>query len=226
MYFVTPPRWLKWMYSKVIWEVPVEKDEKILYLTFDDGPHPIATPFVLDQLKLYNAKATFFCIGRNVADHGEIYKTVLDHGHKVGNHTYNHLNGWKVKDQQYINDITKAAELIDSKLFRPPYGRITKFQSATLRGKLAEKVELTNHGSTQSNEVSGFNIIMWNALSGDWDKNITGEKCYENVVLNAKPGSIIVFHDSAKALERLQYALPKVLAYFAQQGYQFKALPY
>jgi len=215
MYLVNSPIWLRKLFSNFVWDVPVEKDEKIIYLTFDDGPHPIATPFVLEQLKLYKAEATFFCIGRNVGDHGEIYKSILDHGHRVGNHTHNHLNGWKVKDHQYINDITEAAKLIDSKLFRPPYGRISKFQASTLTGKLSE---LPVHHSP-------FTIIMWSVLSGDWDKNITGEKCYQNVVLNTKPGSIIVFHDSAKALERLEYALPKVLAYFAQQGYQFRALP-
>lgn len=211
MYFVTSPRWLKWMYSNLIWEMPVEKGKKFLYLTFDDGPHPIATPFVLDQLNRYNAKATFFCIGRNVADHSEVYAQVLAEGNTVGNHTYNHLNGWKVKDQQYIDDITEAASLIDSKLFRPPYGRITRFQAKVLTDKT-------------SNNQQRFHVVMWSVLAGDWDKNITGEKCYENVVLNAKPGSIIVFHDSAKALDRLQYALPKVLAYYAQQGYTFKAL--
>jgi peptidoglycan/xylan/chitin deacetylase (PgdA/CDA1 family) len=218
MYLTRSPRWLKWMYPNLVWDVPVEKDEKFLYLTFDDGPHPIATPFVLDQLKLYNAKATFFCVGRNVADHNDIYKDIIEQGHKVGNHTYDHLNGWKVKDQEYIDDIAKAAELIDSKLFRPPYGRITKFQSSVLTGKISDDQSQTSNPK--------FQIIMWSVLAGDWDKNITAEKCYENVVMNAKPGSIIVFHDSAKALERLQYALPKALAYFAQQGYQFKALPF
>ncbi len=217
MYFIRSPRWLRWMYSNLIWEVPVEKGEKILYLTFDDGPHPIATPFVLDQLKIYNAKATFFCIGRNVADHSDIYKAILDQEHKVGNHTYNHLNGWKVKDQQYIDDIAQAATLIDSKMFRPPYGRIRRFQAKVLTGDIQQR---------STNNDQHFAIIMWSVLAGDWDANITGEKCYENIVVNAEPGSIIVFHDSAKALERLQYALPKVLAYFAQQGYQFKVLPY
>jgi peptidoglycan-N-acetylglucosamine deacetylase len=211
MYFVKAPQWLKWLYPKLTWDIPVEEGEKILYLSFDDGPHPVATPFVLEQLDQYNAKATFFCIGKNVADHTDIYKRIIDEGHSIGNHTYNHLNGWKVKDREYINDITKAAELIDSKLFRPPYGRITRFQSKVLT-------------TQRSDGKKPFSIIMWSVLAADWDHTITAEKCYDNIILNAQPGSIIVFHDSDKALERMQYALPKVLAYYSQKGYQFKAL--
>jgi peptidoglycan/xylan/chitin deacetylase (PgdA/CDA1 family) len=212
MYFVKAPRWLKWLYPKLVWDIPVEKGEKILYLTFDDGPHPIATPFVLDQLKRYNAKATFFCIGRNVTDHRDIYARILDEGHAVGNHTYNHLNGYKVTDKEYIADVQKAAEVIDSKLFRPPYGRITRFQSKVL----------TDQRTTTNDQR--FKIIMWDVLTGDWDNKIDGSKCYDNVILNAKTGSIIVFHDSAKALERLQFALPKVLQYFSHKCYRFKTI--
>ena len=222
---------MKWMYPGITWDMQVEEGEKILYLTFDDGPHPIATPFVLNQLKEYNAKATFFCIGKNVVDHTDIYKRILDEGHTVGNHTYNHLNGWKVKDQEYIDDIVKAAEVIDSKMFRPPYGRITKFQSAVLRRKLAvDQFAVDSRDPATDNyhpfniQHSSFNIIMWSVLSADWDNRIDGKKCYENVVLNAKSGSIVVFHDSAKALERLQFALPKVLDYYAKEGYKFSAI--
>lgn len=225
MYFIKPQRWMKWMYSGITWDMPVEKGEKILYLTFDDGPHPIATTFVLDELKKYDAKATFFCIGRNVVDHAEVYKRTIDEGHAVGNHTYNHLNGWKTKDNDYVADVLKAATVIDSGLFRPPYGRITKFQSAVLRNKLAVSNKPGTDKSTSSNiQHPTFNIIMWSVLSADWDNNIDGKKCYENVVLNAKSGSIVVFHDSAKALDRMQFALPKVLEYYAQQGFRFCSL--
>lgn len=209
---------MRWMHPGLTWDMQVEEDEKILYLTFDDGPHPIATPFVLDLLNQYDAKATFFCIGRNVVDHTDIYKRIIDEGHAVGNHTHNHLNGWKVKDQEYIDDVVKAAEVIDSKMFRPPYGRITKFQSAVLRNQLT----IGNQPSTINRQP--FSIFMWSVLSGDWDNKIDGKKCYENVVLNAKSGSIVVFHDSAKALDRMQFALPKVLQHFTTEGYQFKSL--
>jgi len=206
MYLVTAPQWLRWLYPRqLVWDMPVEKDEKIIYLTFDDGPHPIATPFVLEQLQRYNAKATFFCIGNNVADHSEVYHRILAEGHTVGNHTHHHRNGWKTADDDYITDIQQAATLIDSSLFRPPYGRITRFQARLLQQ--AKKP---------------YRIIMWSVLAADWDQAVTGQKCYENVILNARPGSIIVFHDSAKALDRLQYALPRVLDHFAQKGYRFE----
>jgi len=223
MDLVTAQRWLRWLHPGSIWDIHTEKDEKVLYLTFDDGPHPVATPFVLDQLKKYNAKATFFCIGKNVVDHPDIYKRILDEGHAVGNHTYYHLNGWKAKDNEYINDVMKAAEVIDSKLFRPPYGRITRFQSRVLRRELSAGNPESTEQRAMSNDQR-FSIIMWSVLSADWDNKIDGKKCYENVVLHAKPGSIIVFHDSAKALERMQFALPKVLEFYYNEEYQFEII--
>jgi peptidoglycan-N-acetylglucosamine deacetylase len=216
---------MKWMYPGITWNMPVEKGEKILYLSFDDGPHPVATTFVLDELKKYDAKATFFCIGRNVVDHAEVYKKIIDEGHVVGNHTFNHLNGWRTKDDEYVADVLKAATVIDSGLFRPPYGRITRFQSAILRKTVVDSPQLKlPSDSTLNLQHSTFNIIMWSVLSADWDNNIDGKKCYENIVLNAKSGSIVVFHDSAKALERMQFALPKVLEYYAKEGYTFKSI--
>lgn len=220
---------MKWMYPGLTWDIPVEAGEKILYLTFDDGPHPMATPFVLEQLSRHDARATFFCIGRNIADHQQVYRDILDAGHTVGNHTYNHLNGWKVSDKEYIADVLKASELIDSKLFRPPYGRISRFQSAVLRKKTAAPDAPADETNPAANpqpkpRSNGFSIIMWSVLAADWDDQIDGEKCFQNVTLNARPGSIIVFHDSAKALPRLEYALPRVLEYFRQQGYRFEAI--
>jgi peptidoglycan/xylan/chitin deacetylase (PgdA/CDA1 family) len=178
--------------------------EKVLYLTFDDGPVEIATPFVLDELKKYNAKATFFCIGKNVVENKNLYERILSEGHAVGNHTNKHLNGWKTNDEEYIANYQEAKKLIDSNLFRPPYGRITRFQASIIRKQ--------------------SNIIMWSVLSGDFDIELSPQNCLENVLLNAKPGNIIVFHDSMKAFDRLSFALPEVLKYFSEEGFEFKSL--
>ncbi len=202
MYLIKTPWWLRALYPSFIWNI--NTNEKVLYLTFDDGPHETATPFVLDELKKYDAKATFFCIGNNVGQHRSIYERILAEGHAVGNHTFNHLNGWKTKDEEYINDIDKAAKEIDSTLFRPPYGRITRFQSSVI--------------SRQSS------IIMWDVLSGDFDTDLQPQRCLANVLYHSKKGSIIVFHDSSKAWERMSYCLPRLLEHFTQEGYQFKAL--
>jgi peptidoglycan/xylan/chitin deacetylase (PgdA/CDA1 family) len=209
------------MHPSLVWEKP--REEKILYLTFDDGPHPNATPFVLGQLKQYDAKATFFCIGKNVVAHSEIYRRILDEKHKVGNHTFNHLNGWKTNNKAYIKNIFEAAKYIDSDLFRPPYGRITKFQ-ARLLINAKEEVGSSDPDSRFQISNSGFKIIMWSILSGDFDIKISPERCLENVILTAKPGNIIVFHDSTKAWDKMSFALPKVLEHFSKQGYYFKAL--
>lgn len=188
--------------------MPAETGEKVLYLTFDDGPHETATPFVLDQLKAYGAQGTFFCIGKNVQQYGDIYARILDEGHSIGNHTQNHINGWKTADKPYIDNIMQAAQYIDSQLFRPPYGRISRFQANFLQ-KIASPA---------------YRIIMWSVLSGDFDQKLAPEKCLENVVVNAKPGSIVVFHDSTKAWDRMSYTLPRVLEHFSKQGYTFKKL--
>ena len=205
-YLVKSPWLLKKVYAECTWNIIT--DEKVLYLTFDDGPHPEATSFVLETLQQYNARATFFCVGKNVKEYFTVYKQVLAEGHKPGNHTFDHLNGWKTKDKEYLRNIAKAAAIIDSDLFRPPYGKITKFQLKTLKG-----------------ERMNLKPIMWDVLSGDFDTTIKPENCYLNVVNNAKPGSIVVFHDSLKALPTLQYTLPKVLAYFSAKGFQFKIIP-
>src|SRR5579863_2665827 len=189
-YFVKTPWLLKKIYSSCIWDIPTSTNEKKIYLTFDDGPHPVATPFVLDQLKKYQAKATFFCIGKNVVEHPDVFKEILSQGHRVGNHTHNHFNGWKVSDKQYFDNIVEAKKYIDSNLFRPPYGRITKFQSETLR------------------QSANFKIIMWDVLSADFDKEILPEKCTANVIKNTRSGSIIIFHDSEKAFDRMRVSLP------------------
>ncbi len=203
MYLVKSPWWLKVIYSKLVWQMP--RDEKTIYLTFDDGPHTNATPFVLEILEQHKAKATFFCIGKNVVNQPEIFTKIIENGHAIGNHTHHHLNGWKTNDNGYLGDISQAKVNIGSTLFRPPYGRIKKSQINALIQQ-------------------GFSIIMWSVLSGDFDKNLSKEKCLKNVLSNTTNGSIVVFHDSEKAFEKLHYCLPKVLAHFTQLGYQFKAL--
>jgi peptidoglycan/xylan/chitin deacetylase (PgdA/CDA1 family) len=180
----------------------------VLYLSFDDGPHPVATPFVLEQLSNFNAKASFFCIGKNVQLYPDIYAVITEANHTIGNHTQNHMNGWKNTTDHYITDIQEATKSIHSNLFRPPYGRISFAQIKALR----------------SNPSLPQDIVMWDVLSGDFDTTITGEQCANNVIQHGGPGSIIVFHDSAKAMDRLRIALPKVLLHFSKQGYQFKAL--
>ena len=199
------PWWLRKLYGNFIWDIPTS--EKKLYLSFDDGPHPVATPFVLDTLKKFDAKASFFCIGKNINQHPEIFSRILNEGHAVGNHSFNHLNGWKTADDIYLENIFKAEELIRSNLFRPPYGRIKRSQEIWLKTKRPQ-----------------MKIIMWTILSGDFDEAIDGGQCFKIVKNKAKEGSIIVFHDSEKAFDRLRYCLPRVLSHFAGLGYRFERL--
>ena len=206
MYLITTPWWLRMFFPGCIWQIPTK--EKVVYLTFDDGPHPTATPFVLEQLRQYNAKGTLFCSGKNVANYPSIYHQLLSEGHTTGNHTMHHLNGWKTDDAVYLKDIEEANPLINSQMLRPPYGRIKWSQ-----------IRKVKKGNIKR-------IIMWSVLSGDFDTNIDGEKCYQHVIQNIQPGSIIVFHDSAKALPRLQYALPIVLLWLQENGYQMKAISF
>jgi len=204
-YFVKTPAWLTKLYKHCTWSMAA--DEKIIYLSFDDGPHPSITPFVLDELKKYDARASFFCIGKNVLAHPDVYKRIIAEGHAVGNHSFNHLNGWQTDNAVYLDDIAEAKACIRGNLFRPPYGRITRLQVRQL--------------------LSGrFNLktVMWSVLSGDFDEKLSSEKCLENVVQNAGPGSIIVFHDSEKANIRMRYALSGSLEHFSRQGYRFEKI--
>lgn len=204
-YLAKTPKWVKKLFPDSIWEMPGTPNT--LYLTFDDGPHPKITGFVLDELLKYNARATFFCIGKNVLENPRIYNRILEEKHAIGNHTHNHLDGWKTPKTEYLHNIEEAAKHIDSDLFRPPYGRITTKQHQELRKR-----------------NSPFRIVMWTVLSGDFDVNITPEQCCENVIKNAESGSVIVFHDSDKAYERLKHTLPLVLKYFSEKGYQFEKI--
>lgn len=205
LYLVKTPWWLQKLYPECTWQM--SGAEKIIYLSFDDGPHPSATPFVLDELKKLDAKGTFFCIGKNVEENTAIYKRILDEGHAVGNHTHQHLNGWITPEDAYLEDIVEAGKLIASNLFRPPYGKVTKAQLK----KLSAKPYL-------------LSPVMWTVLSGDFDPRLSKENCLNNVLHKTTKGSIIVFHDSGKAFEKLQFVLPKVLSFFTEKGFQFKTI--
>ncbi|HTF29405.1 MAG TPA: polysaccharide deacetylase family protein [Flavitalea sp.] len=205
-YTIKTPWLLKKLYPGCVWAISTK--EKIIYLTFDDGPHPVATPFVLDALSRYQAKATFFCIGKNVVQYPDIYRRIILGGHRVGNHTFNHLNGWKVTDKEYFGNISLASKHIDSKLFRPPYGKISAFQIRHLKA-----------------DPLSYRIIMWDVLSGDFDLKLTPEACSFNVTRYSRNGSIVVFHDSEKAFPRLQVGLLDCLKFFSEKGFRFESIP-
>lgn len=205
MYLVKTPWLLKKLYPKLIWDGDL--NGRRLYLTFDDGPIPIVTPFVLNILKQYNAKATFFCIGDNVSKYPDIFEQVKNDGHAIGNHTYNHLNGWKTDDKTYLENFLEADKLLDAKLFRPPYGRIKRSQI-----KLLQEAK------------PGLKIVMWKVLSGDFDVNLKPEKCLQNVLRHTENGEIVLFHDSLKAFPRLEYVLPRVLEQWSREGFVFDSL--
>jgi len=191
--------WFSSLFSGYLWHG--SRKEKTVFITFDDGPHPEVTPYVLHELHKHEFKATFFCIGDCVKRHTDLYQKLIDSNHAVGNHTFHHLNNWKTATDNYLDDIYKASSIIDSKLFRPPYGRIT--------GKAAKQLRL-----------QGYNIIMWDVLSGDFDKNRTIASCLKNLKRNTKNGSIIVFHDSEKAFEKLKTLLPEYFKFLKENGFK------
>lgn len=211
---IKTPKVAKKMFPNYVWDI--DATDKTIYLTFDDGPTPDITSWTLKILKEFNAKATFFCIGNNIEKHPDIFQNILKEGHSIGNHSQNHIKGWKTKTKDYLHDVSVAQKVIESKilnsefrlqnLFRPPYGQIKPKQGKKLIAQ-------------------GYKIIMWDVLSFDWDKNIAQETCLNNVLNKAAKGSIIVFHDSVKASKNMQYALPKVLEYFSKRGYVFRTLP-
>ena len=208
MYLTKIPPFIQRLYPRFIWRFPT--DGKRIFLTFDDGPSPEITPWVLKQLERYKAKATFFLIGEKVKAHPELVHEIIDCGHSIGNHTFNHLNGRKSDTKQYLKNFLEGQRAIEeytgyrTNLFRPPYGKITKSQASYI--------------------METHKIVMMDVLSGDFDKRVSGEACYKNVVKNVLPGSIVLFHDSKKAFPRLQYVLPRVLEYLAEEDYRFHAI--
>lgn len=215
-YFIKTPFLLKKCYPKRIWDI--KQHPQTIYLTFDDGPILGVTDWVLDELKKYNAKATFFCIGKNIKKNPKLFQRIVTEGHSIGNHTNNHMNGWETKPEKYLQNIKKAEKQIQEHLpegfqekyvskksFRPPYGKMTSKQAK----KVLEK---------------GYKIVMWDILSADFDQNNSEEKCISNVLDNAKSGSIIIFHDSKKAEKNMKAALSATLEFFKSEKVQFKAI--
>ncbi|NTE03243.1 polysaccharide deacetylase family protein [Agrobacterium tumefaciens] len=222
MYLIKSPLLLKWYYPSLLWNK--SRTEKVIYLTFDDGPIPNVTDFVLKTLKAFHAKATFFCIGDNIVKHPEVYAKVINDGHAIGNHTFNHLKGWKTDDETYIQNTLKCQQLTQTNLFRPPYGRIKKSQIKSLESSIWSSEFMAPNNSQFPSLNSKLNIVMWDVLSGDFDINLSPQKCYQNVINHTENGSIIVFHDSLKAFDRLEYTLPLVLKYFTEKGFTFSTL--
>ncbi|MBR4573086.1 MAG: polysaccharide deacetylase family protein [Prevotella sp.] len=197
-----PSKWLRWIYPKALWRINPE--EHAVYLTFDDGPIPESTPFILDTLKEFDAKATFFLVGENVKRYPELYQRIIDEGHQVGNHTYNHLGCLKHYVITYYNNVEQANELIHSHLFRPPHGWMWLGAYKMLRRK--------------------YKIVMWDLVTRDYSHLLNAFDVLRNVVLYARNGSIITFHDSLKSIEKLRYALPASLRYLKEQGYELKVI--
>ena len=202
MYIIKTPRLVKKLFPTYLWNKSRSKPN--VYFTFDDGPIPEVTPWILDLLAAYDMQGTFFCVGDNVRKHPMIYDRLISEGHTVGNHSYSHKSGWSSEVGDYLNDIELCSSFVESNLFRPPYGRLKPQQAQSLRGK--------------------YKIVMWDILSGDFDINITAEQCYQNVIQHIKAGSIIVFHDNVKSFATLKEVLPRVIQYCVDQGWTSKAL--
>ncbi|HFS68230.1 MAG TPA: polysaccharide deacetylase family protein [Flavobacteriia bacterium] len=202
-YFIKTPSIVMQIFSNYTWRFLSDKKE--IFLTFDDGPIPVVTEFILDILQKHQVKATFFCVGENIKKYPTIYNRIVNEGHQTGNHTYNHLNGWKTKTDKYIANVEKCRSVQESLLFRPPYGKITKKQATILIEK-------------------GYKIIMWRLLSGDFDINNDPKKCYQNITNNIKSGDIIVFHDNIKSQEKILQILEKTITTLKNKGYNFKAI--
>ncbi len=192
------------LFPETVWRI--NKKRHTVYLTFDDGPIPEVTPWVLDTLDHYGVKATFFCVGDNVRKYPELFERIKAEGHSVGNHTFNHLNGLRTKVADYLANVELADPLIDSNLFRPPHGKMKHRQTVAL--------------------AENRKIILWDVLSKDYDTRVSPERCWQNVADYVSTGAIILFHDNLKATPRQRYAMEKTLERYTEEGYQFKAIPY
>jgi peptidoglycan/xylan/chitin deacetylase (PgdA/CDA1 family) len=202
VYLVKTPAIVRPLSSQLKWKVQGAKNE--VYLTFDDGPTPGVTAQVLDILDSYEAKATFFCIGGNAQRHHGLYAEICKRGHSTGNHTWNHMDGWAFSDYSYYKNVLECSQWVDSNLFRPPYGRITRSQARGISKR--------------------YSIVMWDVLSADWRKDVSPEQCLQNVTAHSTPGSIVVFHDSEKASRNMLYALPRALEFWRKSGLKVTAL--
>ena len=202
---VHPPKLVRLFFKNFLWKITPEEGRKVLYVTIDDGPIPELTPGTLEMLAEFNAKATFFCVGENVQRYPDIYQRILDGGHSVGNHTFNHLKGTRTKIKDYVQNVHLADQYIKSTLFRPPHGLIRKTQARIIN---KEK-----------------KVVLWDVLSEDYNKRISPEQCWQNVQRNASSGSILVFHDNIKAEPRQRFALRKTLEYYSEQGFTFDPIP-
>ncbi|MBO7098473.1 MAG: polysaccharide deacetylase family protein [Bacteroidaceae bacterium] len=196
-----PAIFLRWLFPHALWRM--DRHQKSVYLTFDDGPIPEATPFILDTLDKFNVKATFFMVGENAVKYPHLLEEVRKHGHQVGNHTYNHLSGMRHFTWTYLANIKKADEILHTKLFRPPHGWIRTVQYRVLRHV-------------------GITVVMWDVVTRDYSRLLTADDVLRNVKRYTRPGSIITFHDSLKSIDKLKHALPEALFWLQEQGYEFR----
>jgi len=201
------PKWLKRFYPNAIWDFFLNDNSSAIYLTFDDGPTPDVTEWVLNCLNDHQAKATFFCLGKNVINNPQLFNEIIEQGHSVGNHSMNHLKGINTSINKYIDDVVEAKKYIKSNLFRPPYGKCKPKQHKAL---------------TQL----GFKTVFWSHLSYDFDENLSSNERINQLKNNVKPGSIIVFHDSQKAFPQLKKELPIFLEFYTKKGYSFNSIPF
>ncbi len=203
-YLIKTPFWLRWLYPSMTWRLPNE--ERKIYLTFDDGVSTELTPFILEQLAAFQAKATFFLVGDRAKRYPELVQTLVEQGHHIGNHTQHHVNGWKVPTQRYLDDVAACQSHTQTTLFRPPYGRLTRSQLLELR--------------------DDFKIIGWDVLAGDFDPRASNEECLQRLQRHTQAGSIIVLHDNIKFADKIRYVLPRILEFYAQHNFKLDVIPY